>query len=254
MAVFLTFPTAGSYEFLAWASALLSALSDVCGAEGQAFNFVLPLFALYCEWAGSGERCRLCLSIHPTWDTAALWARNPRGIMFTQMFLALTLILDIVFCSVFSPARPPSAIGFVATNMFAKAGLLFFGHFVLIEMGGGYSVTTPTAEATGKSGAGFLVGSPTAGLVGSQVGAAAATHDMAGPGASPSALGGYQSPDGGHVPSAYGLKLEGGDGGTGTWSASSPRLFCALQSLVCPAGDGAQGPSGSTPAYQSYQS
>ena len=55
MAVFLTFPTAGSYEFLAWASALLSALSDVCGAEGQAFNFVLPLFALYCEWAGSGE-------------------------------------------------------------------------------------------------------------------------------------------------------------------------------------------------------
>jgi hypothetical protein len=34
------------FEFFAVSTALFAAISDVCGAEGQAFNFVLPLFGL----------------------------------------------------------------------------------------------------------------------------------------------------------------------------------------------------------------
>ena len=66
--------------------------------------------------------------------------------MFTQLFISLTLVLDIVFCAVYAPIRSPSSIGFVATNMFAKVGLLFFGHLIFKEMGCDYSLATPTTE------------------------------------------------------------------------------------------------------------
>ena len=157
------------YEFLAWASAGLSAIGDVCGAEGQSFNFVLPLFALYCEYCGvdAHELCCTSLSSIPRMrlprPLAALWTRNPRGIMFVQIFLVFTLILDIVYCSVYAPLRAPAAIGFVATNMFAKAGLLFFGHAIFREMGCTYSLSTPSTETK----AGQVDGAP--GLLGSHV-------------------------------------------------------------------------------------
>lgn len=116
------------FEIFAVASCLFSAISDVSGAEGQSFNFVIPLFGLI-----------------------ALWSRNPRGILLTELLIALTLILDIVYCAVYTPSRSSAAVAFVALDMFTKVGMGVFGHWLLHEMGGSYSVTTQTTEGSGSA-------------------------------------------------------------------------------------------------------
>jgi hypothetical protein len=72
--------------------------------------------------------------------------------MFTQLFIALTLILDIVYCAVYTPSRNGAAIAFVAIEMFTKLGMGVFGHWLLYEMGGSYSVSTQTVGGGGGSG------------------------------------------------------------------------------------------------------
>lgn len=47
--------------------------------------------------------------------------------------------------------RTSAAIGFVATNMFAKVGLLLSGHAVLKSMGCDYTLSTPTSIVDASS-------------------------------------------------------------------------------------------------------
>jgi hypothetical protein len=81
--------------------------------------------------------------------------------MFTQLFIVLTLIFDIVYCAVYTPSRSASAIAFVALNMFTKVGMFFFGHRLLTGMGGSYSLQTQTTE--GSSSAASVAGGGTTG-------------------------------------------------------------------------------------------
>jgi len=70
-----------------------------------------------------------------------------------QGFLALTLILDIVWCAVYGNARAVAALVFTIFNMVVKVVMAWYGHKFLRELGGNYSWSTPvTGGADGGSG------------------------------------------------------------------------------------------------------
>lgn len=62
----------------------------------QAFNFSLALFSLL-----------------------VVWGKNARGALFAQGFIALALILDIVYFSV-NPRRNPTSLAFQALTFIEK--------------------------------------------------------------------------------------------------------------------------------------
>lgn len=68
----------------------------------QGFNFALCLYAL-----------------------VAVHMRNARAILLLQVAWPFTLLLDIVYCAVYTPQRPVPAIVFVCLNMFAKVRRLW---------------------------------------------------------------------------------------------------------------------------------
>lgn len=102
-------------------SALLGAIIDTTGAAGSTYNFALALFGLIVAWTSC-----------------------PRGVLFFIIAEAITLILDIVYCAVYSDSRAKAAIVFVALHMFVKAALLWLAHLELHRIGGSYSLTCPT--------------------------------------------------------------------------------------------------------------
>lgn len=156
-------------EPLLLGSTVLALIADVASSAGATYNAPLVLYGL--------------IAVH---------TRNARGALFFQLLVILTLLLDIIFLSVWASSRPAAAIAFVAMNLILKLPIIFYAHRFLGELGASYSWHTPvTLEASGS-------GSGAKPSGGSYVdGAALTSHDTASTsaGVDSSAYGGaYQQP------------------------------------------------------------